>query len=75
MDAKLQARCDRQIENEKALRNMSTLESEASVKVGCLLYTALDLPVSDDSVYECKKILENKDGFFSYFRGALQSLL
>lgn len=75
MDAKLRARCDRQIENEKSLRNMSTLESEASVKVGSLLYTALDLPVSDDKVYASKKILETKDSFFSNFRGVLQSLI
>ena len=75
MDAKLQARCDRQVENEKALRNMSTLESEASIKVGSLLYTAQDLPVDDDNVYEVKKILEKKDEFFSNFRGVLQCLL
>lgn len=75
MDAKLVARCDRQVENEKALRNMSTLDSESSIKVGALLYTAQDLPVTDDSVYEAKKILENKDSFFSNFRGVLQSLL
>ena len=75
MDAKLRERCDRQIANEKALRNMSDLESESSVKVGSLLYTALDLPVNDDNVYAARKILETKDGFFSNFRGVLQALL
>jgi len=75
MDAKLRARCDRQIENERALRNMSTLESEASVKVGALLYTALDYPVDDDKIYESKKLLESRDDFFSNFRGALQALI
>ena len=75
MDAKLLARCNRQIENEKALRNMSTLDSEASIKVGSLLYTALDVDVNDDSVYDSQKILETKDEFFANFRGALQALL
>lgn len=75
MDATLQARCDQQIKNEKALRDMSTLESEASIKVGSLLYTALELPVSDDTVYASKKILENKEGIFANFRGVMQSLL
>lgn len=54
---------------------MSTFESEASIKVGSLLYTALNLPVSDDKVYASKMILETKDGFFSNFRGVLQTLL
>ena len=75
MNAQLRARCDRQIENEKAFRNMSTLVSESSVKVGSLLYTALDLPVNNDNVYESQKILESKDGFFSNFQGALQALI
>lgn len=75
MNAKLLARCNRQIENEKQLRNMSTLDSEASIKVGSLLYTALELPVNDDSVYASKKVLETKEDFFSNFRGALQALL
>jgi len=75
MDAKLLARCDRQIDNEKHLRNMSTLDSEASIKVGSLLYTALDLHVNDDSVYASKQILERKEDFFSNFRGALQALI
>ena len=75
MDGKLRARCDRQIDNERALRNMSTLDSEASIKVGSLLYTALDLHVNDDSVYASKKILETKEDFFSNFRGALQALI
>jgi len=75
MDAKLLERCDRQIANEKALRNMSDLESEASVKVGSLLYTAIDLPVNDDSVYAARKIMESKDSVFSSFRGVLQSLV
>ena len=75
MDAKLLARCDRQIENERSLRNMSDLDSEASIKVGSLLYTALDHDVNDDAVYASKKILEKKDDFFSNFRGALQALL
>ena len=75
MDAKLLARCERQIENEKSLRLMSTFDSEASIKVGSLLYTALDLDVNDDAIYISKKILETKDDFFSNFRGALQALI
>jgi len=54
---------------------MSTLESESSVKVGSLLYTALNLPVSDDAVYASQKILETKENFFSNFRGVLQALI
>ena len=75
MNKTLLARCERQIENERSLRNMSTLDSEASIKVGSLLYTALDISVDDDSVYISKKILESKNDFFSNFRGALQALI
>jgi len=75
MDARLQARCDQQIINEKALRNMSTQVSEPSIKVGSLLYTSLDLPVSDDNVYAAQQILETKGRFFSNFRGVLQALI
>ena len=75
MNAQLRARCDRQVENEKAFRNMATLVSESSVKVGALLYTSLDLPVNDDNIYESKKILESREGFFSSFQGALQALI
>ncbi len=75
MDKKLQDRCNRQIKNERALRNMSTLDSEASIKVGSLLFTAQNLHADDDSVDAVKRILENKDAFFSNFRGVLQSLL
>ena len=75
MNALLRARCDRQIENEKAFRNMSSNAAESSIKVGSLLYTALDLPVNDDNVYESQKVLESKDGFFSNFQGALQALI
>ena len=75
MDAKLQARCDQQIKNEKALRIMSTQVSEPSIKVGSLLYTSLDLPVSDDNVYAAQQILETKGRFFSNFRGVLQALI
>ena len=75
MDAKLLSRIDRQIENEISLRNMAALESESSIKVASLLYTALDLSVEDDTVYAAKKILDQKDAFFSNFRGALQSLI
>ena len=75
MDAKLQARCYQQIKNEKALRIISTQVSEPSIKVGSLLYTSLDLPVSDDNVYAAQQILETKGRFFSNFRGVLQALI
>lgn len=75
MNAKLQERCIRQIENEKSFRQMSTMVSEESVKLGSLLYTAVGMTEDDDKTYNCRQILQNKSGFFSNLSGVLQSLL
>lgn len=75
MNIKLEERCKRQVENEKALRRLSTMDSEESIKLGSLLYNALDITADDDKIYECRQILQSKSGFFSNLRGALQSLI
>lgn len=75
MNAKLQERCQKQIENEKSFRQTSTLVAEESVKLGSLLYTATGMTENDDKIYECRRILQNKPGFFSNLSGVLQSLL
>ena len=54
---------------------MAAIGAESSIKIGALLYTALDLSVNDDAVSDAKKILDQKGGFFSNFRGALQALI
>ena len=75
MDSKLRERCDRQLENEKALRNMSSLEAESSIKVGSLLYTSMNLPVNDSSMDASKKILAEKAHLFPNVRGFLLTLI
>lgn len=75
MNTKLQERCSRQIENEMAFRQMSSLDSEESIKLGALLYTALGITEDDEKMSKCRHILQNKDAFFSNLRGVLQSLL
>lgn len=75
MNAKLEERCRCQIENESSLRKLSSMDSEESIKLGSLLYNAMDITADDDKIYECRKILQSKTGFFSNLRGALQTLI
>lgn len=75
MNAKLEERCKRQIANEKSFRQLSTLDSEESVKLGALLYTASGVTEDDDTIYKCRQILQEKPAFFSNIRGVLQSLI
>ena len=75
MNTKLEERCKRQLKNEHTIRQMSTLDSEESVKLGSLLYTALGITAEDEKIAECRKILQSKTAFFSNLRGVLQSLL
>ncbi len=75
MNAKLEERCKRQLENEKSIRQLSTVDSEESVKLGSLLYTAIGVTEDDEKIAQCRKILQEKTAFFSNIRGVLQSLL
>lgn len=75
MNEKLQDRCSRQIENERIIRQTVKLESEESVKLGALLYTAMGLTVDPEKILSCRQILRNKTGAFSNFRGTLQFVI
>ena len=75
MNAKLEERCKRQLKNESAIRQMSTLDSEESIKLGSLLYTALGTSGDDEKIASCRRILQSKTSFFSNLRGVLQSLI
>ena len=75
MDAKLQARCERQVEIEKSLRNLATGEAEETHKIGALLYNALGITEDDDKLEACRKILLTKQGFFANLGGVLRALL
>ena len=75
MDAKLQERCNLQIENEKILRQASRLETEESIKLGALLFTAMGYTADPEKIRKCRQILKTKAGFFSSFRGTLQFVI
>ena len=75
MDAKLQERCNLQIENEKILRQASRLETEESIKLGALLFTAMGYTADPEKIRNCRQILKTKAGFFSSFRGTLQFVI
>ena len=72
MDAKLQERCNLQIENERIIRQSTVLEKEESVKLGALLFTAIGLKADPEKIQKCRQILKTKTGLFSNFRGTLQ---
>ena len=72
MDEKLLERLRHQVENEKIVRQTARWDLEEAVKLGALVYTALGLTADPEKILECQKILKNKAGFFSRFRGILQ---
>lgn len=75
MDEMLMERCNRQIKNERVLREAVAFGSEESIKLGALLYTAINEEADVEKIEACQMILREKTGLFSTFRGALQTVI
>lgn len=75
MRPSLQERCEAQIRNEVALRKGHVLEFETIMKLGALIYANAGKEVDAARIKECKRILKEKTGLLSNFRGNLQYLV
>ena len=75
MKQSLQERCEAQIRNEALLRKGHMLEFEQTVKLAAMLYADAGREVDVGRLKECKRILKDKVGFFSNFRGTMEYLV
>jgi hypothetical protein len=71
----LQERCEAQIRNEAMLRKGHKLEFESIMKLAAMLYVNAGREVDVARLRECKRILKDKVGLLSNFRGHMQYLV
>lgn len=69
MKPELQNRCELFTENKTKMEKMGGLEFASVYMVSSNMYTAKNLPVDTDRIKDCRKILKEKTGVFSAFRG------
>ncbi|MCF0229198.1 MAG: DUF4003 family protein [Parasporobacterium sp.] len=69
MKSELQSRCELFIENKTKMEKMGGLEYASVYMVSSNLYTAKNLAVDTDRIKDCRKLLKEKTGVFSAFRG------
>ena len=75
MRSSLQERCEAQVRNEAALRKGHKLEFEAIMKLAAMMHVNEGREVDVVCLAECKRILKDKVGLFSNFRGYMQYLV
>lgn len=75
MRSSLQERCEAQVRNEAALRKGHKLEFEAIMKLAAMMHVNEGREVDVVRLAECKRILKDKVGLFSNFRGYMQYLV
>lgn len=71
MRESLRNRLETQVRIEKALQKGHRLEFEQVIKLGAMLYANTGRDVDAGRIKECKRILKEKAGIFSNFRGTL----
>ncbi|MCF0142790.1 MAG: DUF4003 family protein, partial [Parasporobacterium sp.] len=69
MNSELQSRCELFIENKTKMEKMGGMEFASVYMLSSNLYTAKNLGVDTDRIKECRKLLKEKTGVFSAFRG------
>ena len=75
MRTELQNKCDQLIQNYKLLRTGNRLEYPSLVAAGAALYLEEGKAVDPVRLKECKKLLKNRKGIFSNFRGISEFVL
>ncbi|MCF0134539.1 MAG: DUF4003 family protein, partial [Blautia sp.] len=69
MKSELQSRCELFTENKTKMEKIGGLEFDSIYMVSSNVYTSKNLPVDTDRIKDCKKLLKEKTGIFSAFRG------
>lgn len=75
MRQSLLERCEAQVRNEAALRKVSKLEFETTMKLCAMLYADAGAEVDPDRIKECKGILKQRAGVLSNFRGNFERVI
>lgn len=75
MRPSLQQRCEAQVRNEAALRKGHKLEFEEVMKLAAMMHVDAGRDVDVERLAQCKRILKDKVGLFSNFRGYMQYLV
>ena len=75
MRQSLLERCEAQVRNETAMRKSAKLEDESLMKLGAMMYANAEREFDAERMKECKRILKEKAGIFSNFRGLLEYVI
>ncbi len=75
MKQSLQERCEAQIRNETAMREVAKLEHEAVLKLCAMMHVNAGREVDPERFRECKNILKGRAGILSNFRGTMQRIV
>ena len=75
MRPSLQTRCEVQVRNEASLKKGHALDYESIVKLAAMQYSNAGREVDADRLKECKRIIKDKVGIFSNFRGHMMYLV
>lgn len=75
MKRSLQERCAAQIRNERVLHSMARFEFDAVEKLGAMMFVNAGREANTERLKECKRILKQRAGIFSDFRGTLQFIV
>ena len=75
MKQSLLERCEAQIRNETAMRKVSKLEYEHVLKLCAMMHVNAGREVDVERIKDCGRLLKEKAGIFSNFRGTLQRIV
>ena len=75
MKQSLLERCEAQIRNEAAMRTVTKFEYEEVLKLCAMMHVNADREVDAERLGECGRLLKDKAGIFSSFRGTLQRVV
>lgn len=71
MNAALQTTVDRYIESREAVKSVFRMENEYSFPVAANIYVTAGMPVDTERLTDCKRLIKEKAGIFSNFRGSI----
>ena len=75
MQEELKRKCDQLIENYSRIRAGNRLEHEGLLMAGAALFVAKDTEVDAERLAMCRKLLKQRKGIFSSFRGIAEFIV
>ena len=75
MQTELQKKCDLLTENYDRMSKGNKLEFNTMIAAGAAMFAAADAEADTERVKECRKLLKEKKGIFSNFRGTAEFII